>query len=327
MQNIIQTMSSVNSPPRGPYRIQAVARLTGIPAPTLRAWERRYGIPSPARTSSAYRQYSEDDVAIIRAMKKMGEEGMAPAEAAKLVRASPPERPAHPESPVDVFEACVVRVMAAIEAYDVDLVDMEISRASMVGNAQEIYERIVAPLLRRVGDRWHDGSLSIAQEHLASERLGNLLRNNLRLVQPNHAAKSVLLGCFADEEHVFGMLGAAMCFAAWGFRVELLGARTPPSAVGDAVRALRPSLVGLSVTVAPSASRARELSSAYAYAAGDTPWVVGGSAAASVASAVHASGGYVAEGDVAGWQKLARAWVTRAPKKRAAPRKSKGARS
>ena len=29
------------------YRIQAVSQMTGIPAPTLRAWERRYGIPAP----------------------------------------------------------------------------------------------------------------------------------------------------------------------------------------------------------------------------------------------------------------------------------------
>lgn len=321
-------MSSVNSPPpRGPFRIQAVARHTGIPAPTLRAWERRYGIPSPARTPSAYRQYSEDDVAVIRAMKKLCDEGVAPAAAAKLVQASPPPRTSRADTPVDVFDAAVARILSAIEAYDVDLVDGEIARASMHGNAQEIYERVVGPLLRRVGDRWHDGSLSIAQEHLASERLGTLLRNNLRLIQPRAAAKSVLLGCFADEEHVFGMLGAAMCFAGWGFRVELLGARTPPSAVGDAVRAMRPTLVGLSVTVAPSPARGRELVSAYADAAGDTPWVVGGIAVGSVASAVEASGGHIAQGDVAGWQKLARTWLSSATKRRTRARNSRGAGS
>ena len=322
-------MSTVNSPPpRGPFRIQAVARHTGIPAPTLRAWERRYGIPAPARTPSAYRQYSADDVAVIRAMKKLCDEGVAPSEAAKLVQASPPPRTARADAPADVFEAAVERILAAIEAYDVDLVDTEIARASLHGNAQELYERVVAPLLRRVGDRWHDGSLSIAQEHLASERLGTLLRNNLRLIQPKTATKSVLLGCFADEDHVFGMLGAAMCFAGWGFRVELLGARTPPAAVGDAVRAMRPTLVGLSVTVAPSAARARELATAYADAAGDTPWVVGGSAADSVASAVKACGGHIAHGDVGGWQKLARTWLRSKPKKQSRARdKLRGAGS
>jgi hypothetical protein len=31
---------------RGPFRIHTVAELTGVPEPTLRAWERRYGIPT-----------------------------------------------------------------------------------------------------------------------------------------------------------------------------------------------------------------------------------------------------------------------------------------
>ena len=46
----------------GRYRINVVAELTGVPAATLRAWERRYGIPTPARTASSYRLYSDVDV-------------------------------------------------------------------------------------------------------------------------------------------------------------------------------------------------------------------------------------------------------------------------
>lgn len=35
---------------RGPYRINVVAELVGVPSATLRAWERRYGVPSPDRS-------------------------------------------------------------------------------------------------------------------------------------------------------------------------------------------------------------------------------------------------------------------------------------
>ena len=44
------------------YRIQTVSQMTGIPAATLRAWERRYGFPEPERTQSSYRLYSEQDI-------------------------------------------------------------------------------------------------------------------------------------------------------------------------------------------------------------------------------------------------------------------------
>ena len=54
----------MNTEPR--YRINAVAEMTGVPAPTLRAWERRYGIPRPGRSESSYRLYSDADVAEVR---------------------------------------------------------------------------------------------------------------------------------------------------------------------------------------------------------------------------------------------------------------------
>ena len=49
----------------GRYRIQSVAEMTGVSAATLRAWERRYGVPTPSRTASAYRLYGDEDVALV----------------------------------------------------------------------------------------------------------------------------------------------------------------------------------------------------------------------------------------------------------------------
>ena len=49
-------------PGAGPFRINVAAELCGVPAATLRAWERRYGIPVPRRTPSAYRLYTAEDV-------------------------------------------------------------------------------------------------------------------------------------------------------------------------------------------------------------------------------------------------------------------------
>src|SRR3954454_9019836 len=54
--------------PAGRYNIQAVARRTGVPAPTIRAWERRYGLPRPSRSEGRQRLYSEDDVRVIEGL-------------------------------------------------------------------------------------------------------------------------------------------------------------------------------------------------------------------------------------------------------------------
>ena len=59
------------------YRINAVSEMTGLSAPNLRAWERRYGIPNPQRGENAYRLYSNRDITLLRKMKALCDEGHA----------------------------------------------------------------------------------------------------------------------------------------------------------------------------------------------------------------------------------------------------------
>lgn len=44
------------------YSIGEFARLCGINAATLRAWQRRYGLLKPQRTDGGHRLYSDDDI-------------------------------------------------------------------------------------------------------------------------------------------------------------------------------------------------------------------------------------------------------------------------
>lgn len=59
------------------YRIGAVSRLTGIPAVTLRAWERRYGAVQAARDSGGSRLYSSADVERLVLIKRLVDMGNA----------------------------------------------------------------------------------------------------------------------------------------------------------------------------------------------------------------------------------------------------------
>lgn len=71
--------------PRPGYRINWVAEQTGIPEATLRAWERRYGVPEPERTPSGYRIYSVNDVKKVQRMRELCAGGMSPSQAALAV--------------------------------------------------------------------------------------------------------------------------------------------------------------------------------------------------------------------------------------------------
>jgi DNA-binding transcriptional MerR regulator len=66
------------------YRIGAVSRLTGIPADTLRVWERRYEVVTPTRTPSGTRLYSARDVARLGLIKQLVDRGDAISSVAPL---------------------------------------------------------------------------------------------------------------------------------------------------------------------------------------------------------------------------------------------------
>ena len=59
-----------------PYAIGTAARLADIPPETLRIWERRYDLLAPERTEGGHRLYSEDDVALLRAVKRLVDAGL-----------------------------------------------------------------------------------------------------------------------------------------------------------------------------------------------------------------------------------------------------------
>lgn len=286
-------------PDIGRYRIQVVSELTGVPSPTLRAWERRYGIPTPARTAAAYRLYSDHDVAMVRRLRDLCQNGMSIAEAAKMVRASLEGSATMHSVDGDAWQVAARRIMDAITAFDVRAVERETARAQYLGTATSVFDRVFIPVMRRVGELQHDGALSIAQEHIATQALGDVVRGMMRLTNPDPAPHTVLLACVADEPHDLPLFGVALRLTSWGIAHVCLGARTPAVAIAAAVSSLRPSGVGLSITQPVEREHARALFRDYAAACGDAPWFIGGSGLAGLADLVREAGGTPMETDFA----------------------------
>ncbi|MFO0762132.1 MAG: MerR family transcriptional regulator [Byssovorax sp.] len=276
------------------YRIRNVSQLSGVSAATLRAWERRYGVPSPARTASSYRLYDDADVATIKRMRDLVQGGIAAAEAARIVLSSAPSREEAPREDADPFALASERIVAAAVRLDPDALEREVSRSLTLGPAVTLFDRVLGPALRRIGDLWHEGAITVAQEHLASQVAAGALLDLIRLSQPAEATRRVALACFADEDHVLGLYGMALRFTSWGYRTVMIGARTPPTAIARITSTIAPDLVGLSVTIPPPSARARELVDAYADACHTTPWIVGGQAAEGMRSFIERRGGMVA---------------------------------
>lgn len=59
------------------HRIGAVSALSGVPVPTLRVWEIRYGTFSPRMSGGGQRSYGDDDVLRATLLKRLTEQGHA----------------------------------------------------------------------------------------------------------------------------------------------------------------------------------------------------------------------------------------------------------
>jgi len=284
-----------------------MAEMTGVPEPTLRAWERRYKIPTPRRTTSGYRLYGERELEQVRRMRALCDGGLAAADAARAIAKETKKTSKRDDG--EPFGQSVRALLRAVDAFDELALEREVRRLAFLGPALAVIDQVIVPTLHAVGDRWMAQELSVAQEHLISTKLGNVLRDFVRLAPGGTVP--VLVACFADEHHDLGALATAARLATWGFHPIFLGARTPAEAVARAVASLRPRAVALSVTTTPERERARELVEAYGAACGRTPWAVGGRGVDSIEDHVRAARGFVA-GDNADFEK----WIRRVAKRK-----------
>ncbi|MDB4974558.1 MAG: Transcriptional regulator, MerR family protein [Myxococcaceae bacterium] len=277
----------------GRYRIHAVSEITGVPEATLRAWERRYAVPVPVRTPSGYRLYSQKDVDLVKRMRELCANGMAPVDAAKMVAEPGQPRPSTFDAGADPYDAIAARIADATRRMDPVAIDAEVRLAMTLGDAATVVERAFCPALAEIGRDWERGAITVGHEHLASDILSAATRSLLRLLGPSRPQGEVVLACFAEEEHVLPLYAAAFRFVEWGYRPHVLGARTPAAGVGAAIREIEPAFVGLSLTMAPPEQRASELVESYAAVMKGHVWGVGGAAALAIQSDVEAHGGHV----------------------------------
>ena len=278
----------------GLIRIGELSRRTGVSTDLLRAWERRYGLLAPARSSGGFRLYSPLDEAAVKRMVSLLAEGLSPAEAARAASASVSAPEPASAAPALSPEAICQRILRAIAAYDENGVNAALDEAISVLTIDGLVQGIVLPVLRELGAKWESGEMSVAQEHFAS----NLIRArllNLGRGWGSGAGPRALLACLPGEEHDLGLIAFSLVLHRRGWRITFLGQNTPLGSVRDAIEQLDPNVV---VLVSLAAGRFEDAEERLAsLARGSTVLMVAGSGASeAIARRVRAT--YLPDGPV-----------------------------
>ncbi len=93
-----------------------------------------------------------------------------------------------------------------------------------------------------LGDRWEDGSLTVAQEHFASAVIRGRLLGLARGFDVGTGPRAIL-ACPSDEHHDLGLLCFGIGLREHGWRITYLGADTPIDTLRDTAARLQPDLV------------------------------------------------------------------------------------
>jgi DNA-binding transcriptional MerR regulator len=227
--------------------IAALTRRTGVPSDTIRKWEQRYGVLSPQRTAGGQRRYSELDVARVEWLKERIHEGYRIGEAAALL--------GHSGQVARNVDELRTGIVAATVASDVHALGLLVDQALALSTLDESFTHVLAPALVEVGEGWASGSVSVAQEHLASSTVRAAL---LKLLSDQRAdvRGTAVLACAPGERHEIGLLMLAVKMRCDGWDVAYLGADTPCAAALELADEVEASALCFS---AASKEGAREL--------------------------------------------------------------------
>ncbi len=235
------------------YRIHIASEMTGVSEALIRAWERRYGVLKPRRTPSGYRAYTQADIEVLRRLKKLTEEGVAIAEAVRLLPLIKKEAKEHvvamtsPRKAPRAAQLAGWRNEVLLAAQRVDQQAVELVLDDAMGSLPPVayFEDFLMPLQRELGDRWHAGVVTVAEEHLVTQAVRQRVFALLQQA-PKRARHHVVCACLPEEDHELGLMGVALKFRHAGWRVTFLGARTPTEHLVRVVRTVKPEVVALS---------------------------------------------------------------------------------
>jgi MerR family transcriptional regulator, light-induced transcriptional regulator len=209
--------------------IGALAERTGVSTHLLRVWEERYGLLAPERSSSGYRIYGADDERRVREMVALRARGMAAGDAAAMVLA------AVPAQETVALEGLLPALGDAIAGFDEPGTHAVIDQALAGHDAIDVVDRLLFPCLRRLGEKWESGEITIAQEHFGSGLIrGRMLALTPRLETSRDDTRVAVLACPTHERHDIGLLALCLVLRRSGWAVTFLGADTPVPDVVDA---------------------------------------------------------------------------------------------
>lgn len=242
------------------FPIGYVSKRTGLSPHVLRAWERRYGVVRPERSSGNRRLYSREDIDHLTQLQVAVQSGhtissianLPGAELASLLQIdrTPGKKAVQSwqKEPTDVIVGMHIEgLLQATQALDVALFEKRLHQASVELSRLIFLADVITPLFEVIGDQWAGGTIKIVQEHMASTATQALLWDMLRSADPGEAAPGMVVATPTGQWCQLGALMVALVGADVGWNVHYFGPNLPPEEIAAAAGRKEAKAVALSL--------------------------------------------------------------------------------
>lgn len=262
------------------YNLKVAVNETGIKPDTLRAWERRYGLPAPNRTAGGHRLYSDKDIATIKWLMARQEDGLSISRAVRLWRSleakgespllAPEYRPAAHESmetavpqsnQIDDIRASWIE---ACLRFDEASAERILTQAFALYQPEMVLTNLLQRALAEIGELWFQDKVTVQQEHFASALAMRRLNTLLAASPAPTRAGRILIGCPPHEDHTFASLTLTIMLRYRGWELIYLGANVPLSRFVTTVESIKPNLIILTAQQLFTAAKLFEVAQAVA---------------------------------------------------------------
>jgi DNA-binding transcriptional MerR regulator len=253
------------------YSIKIAAERSGLSAHVIRVWEKRYQAIVPERTESGRRLYKASHIDRLKRLRTLTQSGHSIGQVAHLSDAQlnelaaeepaaaapippPVESPVRDRTP----EAIVERCLEAVTGLNPQALESELRRASLQFDHANLISRIIEPLMATIGQRWREGTLRIASEHLASVVVRSFIDSIRTALRVSDDAPHLLVTTPRGQMHELGALFVAALAATEGWNTTYLGCNIPAGDIAVAAQRQEVRAVALSIVYSVDKNTLRE---------------------------------------------------------------------
>lgn len=240
------------------YPIKVVSVKTGLSIHVIRVWEKRYKAIVPDRTETNRRLYTEADIQKLLLLKQAIQQGynigsvagFSITELKELVTKNlsgltKPDKlsEAGEREVIEYINDCLL----AIKNFNARGFEQTLLNASLQLSQPVFIEKMIVPLVYRIGELWHGGELRIMHEHMATAVIKTFLENMRNNYRIDENAPAIIATTPVGQLHELGALILSLVAAADGWNVTYLGPNLPADEIAAAVVEKKASAVMLSI--------------------------------------------------------------------------------